>query len=267
MTPDKDAIRSEQQRRIEAASQTVLESGLPLEQDRSAMIALARSLRGLLLQKDDPARVVHAAKAAAGVFEISLEKNPPGRPLDCKMGCTYCCSRLVGVSAPEAFLAAESILNSEDDFLRKEAFFDRAALTTGVDVSGRDKHRTPCALLADGACAIYIDRPLACRANASHSVAACLRAYEGRGSEIPAPLVHLFLGDRCRMAIYAALRSLDYPAVSYELSEAVSVVLREDNARARWCAGEDIFSGVQAPPDRSEQMDAVIDEIAEAISF
>ena len=55
--------------------------------------------------------------------------------------------------------------------------------------------------------------------------------------------------------------------MSYELSEAVSVILREDDARARWYAGEDIFAGVQAPPDRSEQMDAAISEIAEVISF
>jgi len=231
------------------------------------MVGLARKLRKILLQEDEPARIVDAAKAAIGVFEISLEKNPPGKPLDCKMGCAYCCSRLVGVSSPEVFLVAEHILESADPFLAREAVLERAATTVGVDTDGRVKRRTLCALLKEGACAIYADRPLACRANASHSVAACLRAFEGKGSNIPAPLVHLFLGDRCRMAIYAALRSLGYPAVSYELSEAVSVILLEDDARARWYAGEDIFAGVQAPPDRSEQMDAAISEIAAAISF
>lgn len=236
--------------RIEATAKAALRTGLPLEQDRAAMIGLAFALRRTLQDETDPGRVVRAAKQAMDIFEVSLDKNPPGKPLDCKKGCAYCCSRLVGVSAPEAFLAAEHISRSQNPFLAKEAVFDRAVHTIGVDAVGRDKNRTACALLEKGICAIYADRPLACRASASHSVAACLQAYEGRGSNIPAPLVHLFLGDRCRMAVYAALRSLGYPAVSYELSEAVTVILRADDVRDRWYAGEDVFAGVQAPPDR-----------------
>ncbi len=267
MARAKNQRRPEDRARMEAAAEAALRGGLPLEQDRTAMIGLAYALRRILLDETDPGRVARAAKQATDVFEVSLDANPPGKPLDCKKGCAYCCSRLVGVSAPEAFLVVEHISRSANPFLASDGVLDRAALTVGVDAAGRGKSRTACALLENGLCAVYADRPLACRANASHSVAACLQAYEGRGSNIPVPMVHLFLGDRCRMAVYAALRSLGFPAVSYELSEAVTVILRTDDARTRWYAGEDIFAGVQAPPDRSPEMDAVISEIAEAISF
>ncbi|MFQ5625469.1 MAG: hypothetical protein ACE5FM_02315, partial [Methyloligellaceae bacterium] len=91
---------------------SVLRKGLPLDQDRTAMVALAHILRAKLLEDDNPERAVDAARIAAEIFDISLEKNPPGKPLDCKKGCAYCCSRLVGVSAPEAFWAAEQISNA-----------------------------------------------------------------------------------------------------------------------------------------------------------
>ena len=174
---------------------------------------------------------------------------------------------MVGVSAPEAFWCAEQISNAGGGFLLRDAYLERAKQTIGADMETRQARRTPCALLDQDVCAIYSARPLACRANASHAVKACLAAFQGEDVNIPAPMVHMFLGDRCRMAIYAALRSLGFPAVSYELSEAVCVILREDNACERWYAGEDIFAQVQAPPDRSVEMDAVITGIAEVIAF
>lgn len=231
------------------------------------MVGLAYMLRKKLLEKNNPGHVADAARIAADVFEISVTANPPGKPLDCKKGCTYCCSRLVGVSAPEAFWVAEQISNSDDGFLQRDAYFERAKRTIGADPDARHDNPTPCPLLNDGACSVYSARPVACRSNASHSVQACLAAFQGEDANIPVPLVHLFLGDRCRMAIYAALRSLNFPAVSYELSEAVAVILREENARERWYAGEDIFASVQAPSDRSREMDAVITQISRAIAF
>jgi len=254
-------------RGIKTACRSVLHEGLPLDQDRTAMAALAHILRGKLLEKENPQRAVEAARIAAEIFEISLEKNPPGKPLDCKLGCSYCCSRIVGVSAPEAFRVAQQISNIDGGFLLRDAYLERAKRTIGVDPKARHAKRTPCALLDENACSIYPARPLSCRANASHSVQACLDAFQGKDANIPQPMVHLFLGDRCRMAIYAALRSLGFRAVSYELSEAVTLILHEDNACERWYAGEDIFADVQAPPDRTGEMDAAITAIAEAIAF
>lgn len=267
MTQSQRSKRRDFQRRIKASRKILLRKGLPLDQDRTAMIGLARILREKLLEKDNPYRVMDAARIAADIFETSLTENPPGKPLDCRKGCAYCCHRIVGVSAPEAFLIADHISNSSNEFLLRDSYFKRAELTARIDPDARHSKRTPCALLDEDACTVYSARPLACRSNASHSVEACLAAFRGEDANIPAPMVHLFLGDRCRMAIYAALRSLDYPAVSYELSEAVSVILREENACERWYAGENIFASIQAPSDRSMQMDEVITEIARAITF
>lgn len=231
------------------------------------MVGLAHILRKKLLEKNNPGNIAEAAGIAADVFETSLAGNPPSKPLDCKMGCAYCCSRLVGVSAPEAFWVAEQIQKSSSGFLLRDVFLERAKQTIGADPDARYNKRTSCALLDDGVCAIYSARPLICRANASHSVNACLKAYQGEDTNIPAPMVHLILGDRCRYAIYAALSSLGYPAVSYELSEAVSVILLEDNASERWLSGEDIFADVQAPADRNADVDALITEMSRAIAF
>lgn len=244
-----------------------MSKGLPLDQDRTAMIGLAHILRKKLLEKNNPDKIIEAAQIAAEVFETSLSENPPDKLLDCKKGCNYCCARLVGVSALEAFWVADQISNSVGEFLKPDDYFDRATRTIGVDPGARGEDQTLCALLHEDACAIYSARPLVCRANASHSVQACLAAFQGEDSNIPAPHVHLFIGDRCRMAIYAALRSLNYPAVSYELSEAVSVILREEKASERLYEGEDIFAGVQAPTDRNANMDAVITDISRAIAF
>ncbi|MHA1164573.1 MAG: YkgJ family cysteine cluster protein [Alphaproteobacteria bacterium] len=254
-------------RQIKTARQSVKREGLPLNQDHTAMAALAHMLRGKFLEKENPGRAVDVARMAAEAFEISLEKNTPVKPIDCKMGCTYCCSRMVGVSAPEAFWVAEQISSGRGGSVQRDNFLERAKRTISAKPQERKTERMLCALLDEGACAIYSARPLACRANASHSVTACREAFEGKDANIPAPRVHFFLGDRCRMAIYVALRSLGFPAVSYELSEAVSVILSEDNACERWYGGEDIFANVQAPPDRSAEMDAVITEISQAIAF
>ncbi len=267
MPPSKRKQARAFQSQMNAKCRALLKNGLPLDHDQNATIVLAYIFRQKLLEPRNTKRSADVARTATAIFELSVQRNPSDRTIDCKKGCSYCCSRTVGISAPEAFLIAEQISSSDAQFLERDAYLARAHETIRIDPDDRFSNRKFCALLKDDACSIYTGRPIVCRSNTSHQVQACIDAFDGKDSPIPVPRSHMFLADRCRMAIYAALRSLNYPAFSYEMSEAVSLVLREDAASERWLNGEDIFAGVQSLPDRTSEMDNTITRIAREILF
>ena len=103
---------------------------------------------------------------------------------DCRVGCTHCCRHPVGVTFPEARLLAAAI--------RAMPAVQREAITGRVLDSARATTQSPwedlthqaCPLLDEhGACSLYSERPIPCRALGSLDATAC--EDPGRHAKVP----------------------------------------------------------------------------------
>src|ERR1700680_4556691 len=86
----------------------------------------------------------------------------------CKKGCNACCYMAVAMTEPEAAMLGQAI-GRKPKKPKQWAFRDGL-----VEMAWVGKQR-PCTFLQDGACSIYANRPLACRAhlNMGASADAC----------------------------------------------------------------------------------------------
>ena len=115
-----------------------------------------------------------------------------------------------------------------------------------MDVAERHRRNVPCPLLADGRCAAYADRPLACRAFASHDVDACRRAFDHQPATIPVPRTAMALRAFVTAAAEAAARAARVPDDQYELIAGLALALADPQAETRWRAGEDVLAPASA---------------------
>lgn len=71
----------------------------------------------------------------------------------CRKGCSHCCHIAVSMSHGEAEMIGRRIKKTPN------------AVPSGLSESFRDEIGQPCVFLKNGACSIYENRPLACRAH------------------------------------------------------------------------------------------------------
>ena len=88
-------------------------------------------------------------------FDQALARSPTA--FQCAAGCDACCHVRIGVFAVEAVPIREALARLETT---------DPALRTRVRAQADDpQHQDRCALLVDGRCAVYADRPLICRSH------------------------------------------------------------------------------------------------------
>lgn len=107
---------------------------------------------------DRPALEVILVQLRARVdahFEAAQARTPAA--FACRAGCDSCCHQRFGVFAAEA----EPIRRALADLSRRTPVL-RARIRSQADDPA---HRHHCALLVDGACAVYAERPLICRSH------------------------------------------------------------------------------------------------------
>jgi hypothetical protein len=171
-----------------------------------------------------------------------LDKLPPDKPLACREGCHWCCSLEVAVTPPELFHIAR---------LLRERLYEAeiAALVTSIDgvlAERQDGKRPYCALLKDGRCSVYKDRPLMCQGWNSHDAGACEQyAVTGRGGTP----VYLPQRDAAVSVVQGVLQGLSRVGLSgknLELMSALKRALESPDLEERYLAGEKVFSGDKA---------------------
>ncbi|MGE3171318.1 MAG: YkgJ family cysteine cluster protein [Planctomycetota bacterium] len=149
--------------------------------------------------------------------------GPPTRTRwACRAGCAHCCHHPVGVTFAEAAALAFALQRLPPaERVAREARVHAAAADAAPApwsaLAGR-----PCPLLAaDGACVVYADRPLACRAWASTDAAAC--ASHAAGVPVPLPFDEdaLALG----LGVAAVLAERSVPSGHRELRAALAALL------------------------------------------
>lgn len=110
------------------------------------------------------------------VIDRVAEKRAAHHRASCTKGCAACCYQIVYVTDPEALLIAESLLRDRAQLtgvlprLREQALYSERFRDQESDLSnlwadrvGYFDGRQPCAFLDANLCAIYPERPIACR--------------------------------------------------------------------------------------------------------
>lgn len=157
----------------------------------------------------------------------------------CRAGCSHCCSAAVDVQAHEVFFVAEHI---QLHFPAEElaGVIDRtAALRTRLAVgssAARNQLWQPCALLRDGQCTVYANRPEACRVHHTSDAEAC--AAHAADPEvdldkfyIPALRARLFA---VMLGMDEALEHAGFDDRAYDFASTLHEALTNSLCRALW---------------------------------
>jgi hypothetical protein len=177
-----------------------------------------------------------------------------GIKLDCRAGCSVCCSLRIDVFAHEIFLMARHIRRhfSPEEIqallARLEAHEQRVL---PLSVFEHATTNILCPLLQDGKCSVYVARPQSCRRHQSQDVAACVYTYD-HPDDLETPAAH----DR---ELYRALTGamqqnidvyfdLGFDVTVYELGTALAEALRDPASWERWRSKEQAFLGASVTP-------------------
>jgi uncharacterized protein len=122
-------------------------------------------------------RVIAIFEQHAGEWEAEFGRvrEAFGDRMQCRRGCSMCCSQMFSISALEAAVIASAVAALPDEHQdrlrgRARAYVDRATALGLGEAGGSEESltprtgvRLPCPALEDDACGIYGARPLICR--------------------------------------------------------------------------------------------------------
>lgn len=207
---------------------------------------LARSLRGPQRTSEN---VLDLAGRVQRIFDLTQERMaglfPPGEPVACKAGCTYCCHLLFFTDVPTVFRVADWLRRNRPaevvDSLqgRLTAFIDDGYGLKAVP-------RPPCPLLVDDHCMAYDVRPLVCRAQNSLQVSQCEEKFHGKRDMVVAYDMPLRIWAALAEGLSTGLAEAGLAgSESVEFVTALKIVLETPDAMNRWIAGEPLFAPAQ----------------------
>lgn len=171
-----------------------------------------------------------------GMDQVLQSAVAQGLKIDCKTGCSHCCSVRVEALDPEVFRIAQALRQRPPE--AREAVVARlrehAATVRGMPVAG---HRVKCPFLEQDLCSIYEVRPAVCRKVHSFDVEKCRTP----GAEIPQSLDVLLKSEVLVKGTADAYARRRLQASGRELGLAVLLALTDPTAEARWAGGEAVF--------------------------
>lgn len=214
----------------------------------------------------NPAELLAAVRAAHREFDRAYESSPAAAraAVACRAGCGACCHVLVGVQAHEVLIAAEFIQRTfspaELDAVIQRTGEQRAAFQGKLHAAQAALQR-PCALLHDGACTIYAERPEACRAHHSPDAETCRRNLDPANPYVDVTIP----GLRGRMfavmlGIDQAVAEAGFDGHAYDFGSALNEALTNSLCAARWLQRQPAFpDDCREAPERPEDEPAVIE--------
>lgn len=225
----------------------VLARGLGSELSEQDAVGVALILHDRLSDEARPARAAEAAEIAETLLDRSTAPHIRGLDVGCRKGCSYCCSALVTVTAPELFRIARWLLADGQRATTAERFAAISAegsRRTGLSHEQRSAERAPCSMLLGQACGIYEVRPVPCRALFSLSSEACRLAIHDDGCDVPVVAPAMRKGETVRTLLLAAIDAAGLSGRGVELTSGIGIVLAAPEVEARWLAGENVFADV-----------------------
>ncbi|TAJ12382.1 hypothetical protein DMA11_13065 [Marinilabiliaceae bacterium JC017] len=121
---------------------------------------------------------------------ISTQAAKQQVPIDCKLGCQWCCHQPIYGISHEFLYLWEYISTKLSDDLRQKVLqkaFDNYQKRGRLQQNELLNSKAPCPLLQDGACMAYEARPMACRIYMSMSVDSCKTFFEKPDDETNYP--------------------------------------------------------------------------------
>lgn len=235
--------------------------GLPLYMgnDPRPGAAHVRHLVHLLRREQSASPCSDAVAHITAVFDRTVPEQAT-KMISCRKGCSFCCTQPVVVSAPEAFWVAAQLRKRP----KVVAAIKEAAKSFGpLPLQERLNARKFCPMLEDTLCTIYEGRPIGCRGFASVDLEACLKMFDrGEVTDIPMPNDMIQVLYAARILLSAALRLTKLSEKVYEMNTILAAIFAEENAEARWLAGEDLFAALEAGPPPPPQFDYAIESLA-----
>jgi hypothetical protein len=200
--------------------------------------------------------VYDLAQLADQLTEHRKEVEPPSSAIECRNGCSHCCSMRVYVTPPEVILLAEHVrANFPDERIRGLVQRLGEAHQTIRSMTDEEHGRAgvQCPLLVDGSCSAYEARPFECRGYVSMDVESCRRAARNYDSwNVPIYTSQYSIFKHVQMGLLAALLDAEYEFEILELTAALRVALEVPDAADRWLAGEHVFEAAALPASDPE---------------
>ena len=211
--------------------------------------------RAALGDAGDPKRLAHAVvRFHRHVDDILARSHAAhGTRVDCKRGCSLCCSLQVEILPPEAFALAQSLKAR-----LAPAALDavRAKLRANVErieaigLEARKRTNLPCALLGpDGACTAYEARPAQCRRFHSTRLATCEASYANPADDAIESPAHPAVMHNAQVIVTLAqhgLRDAGLDATPVDMTLALSAALEDPKTVRRWRDGKKPFVSAAA---------------------
>ena len=165
----------------------------------------------------------------------------------CRKGCWYCCSHMVTATPPEIIHVANHIRanwNKEQIAALRERIAKHKEVTQPLRDGKNVLPRHICPLLQDGACSVWMDRPLVCRGWNSVDVNDCIQKGENPEAGIrEKALAHqIAVADFVRQGFEEGLNTAKLNGNICELAYGLEIALDNPDAAERYLAGEDLFA-------------------------
>lgn len=178
----------------------------------------------------------------AGIDRVVDGVVRQGAHIDCKAGCSHCCSAKVEAIAPEIFQIVAEL--GRRTAAERSEIIGRLTVyaATKVEESALWSQRKSCPFLTNNLCSIYHVRPAVCRKAHSVDAGKC-GAY---APAIPQNIEVALSAEALLRGTSGAYQQMGFDASSLELVSAVLLALHDPSAQARWYRGEDVFGHAAA---------------------
>jgi Fe-S-cluster containining protein len=170
-----------------------------------------------------------------------------GKTVDCRKGCSICCSQAV-LSLPYEVLYLFHYIreNFTDEKIHeiKEKTFIKNEVTKDMKVMEFLHYKYPCPLLMEGICIVYKARPMACRTYISSGKDGCIDEYHNPSDTNIFPDLYAFTIRAGRMinegiAAYLTQKQI-FPAEG-QIESMLFTAFERENTFDCWIKGENIF--------------------------
>ena len=230
----------------------------PVAQLHRAVSGTARVTSAAILATGRTVEAVHTIVERAGALGGAYMQRSPTDPslLACKKGCSACCHRPVGTTAPSVLRLAAWLREHRTSEELAEVHRRVVALddmTHGKTWTPRERPPNPCALLVDGVCSVYEVRPFVCRAWNAVDAEDCKRTTGQDAVEMRFDLYQRAVFAAVEDGIKLALAEAGLDGGNLELTASLRAALERPDAGEAWLAGEPVFAGCEAKPPQGRR--------------
>jgi Fe-S-cluster containining protein len=191
------------------------------------------------------------ARARVGFLDGELQPvvaavERAGTPVDCRRGCSSCCTLMVEITPNEVFALVAELESTLDP----ESLTEAKRRAQEVDQRGRKLPpwerfllRLFCPVLdrTSGACRGHAVRPAACQGYLSLDRLSCEASSLGEQKTILRPIASDLIRDAVMSAQFIVLQDAGYDQTRIELSAGLAAAWADPAAEPRWLAGSQAF--------------------------